>query len=268
MNPPRYILRFDDICPTMNWSVWADIENILVQRALKPILAVVPDNHDPTLRVDVPVENFWERVRDWQDRGWTIALHGFQHRYVSRNAGLVATRKKSEFAGLPATEQREKLRCGMEIFERERVSSRTWIAPGNAFDGTTVALLPEFGIDVISAGYFQFPYMCGEGITWVPQQMHYFRPAPAGVWTVCYHHNQWAASRLQKFREEIDDYRANIVPLEEVLHRTASRECRWSAWLCTHPRLSQFLIRLELKLWSWCKGRPKSELRRAEICAG
>ena len=65
MSPPRYILRFDDICPTMNWTLWGDIENILVQRALKPILAVVPDNQDPTLQVDAPVENFWERVREW-----------------------------------------------------------------------------------------------------------------------------------------------------------------------------------------------------------
>src|SRR6267143_1112909 len=121
----QYLLRFDDICPTMNWRVWAEIESVLVQRQLKPILAVVPDNHDPGLQVDSPAGDFWDRVRAWQKWGWTIALHGFQHRYVSRNAGLVATRKKSEFAGLPATEQREKLRCGMEIFKRERVSSRT-----------------------------------------------------------------------------------------------------------------------------------------------
>jgi len=268
MNDPQYLLRFDDICPGMNWSLWREIESILVERRLKPILAVVPDNQDPTLQVDAPVENFWERVREWQDRGWTIALHGFQHRYVSRNAGLVATRKKSEFAGLPAAEQREKLRRGMEIFDRERINSGTWIAPGNAFDATTVALLPEFGIDLISAGYFQFPYVCGEGMTWLPQQMHYFRPAPAGVWTVCYHHSQWTASRLETFREEIDRYGANIVSLEGVLHQYARRQSRWSAWLCMRPRLSQFLIRLELKLWSLCRGSPKTELRTAEVCAG
>jgi hypothetical protein len=102
----------------------------------------------------------------------------------------------------------------------------------------------------------------------VPQQMHYFRPAPAGVWTVCYHHNQWAESRLQTFREEIDHYGANVVSLDDVLRRHARRECRWSAWLCTRPRLSEFLIRLELKLWSLFNGPPKAELRRVEVCAG
>src|SRR5438093_2895309 len=160
MRAAQYLLRFDDVCPTMNWKVWAEIETILVQRRLKPILAVVPDNRDPVLQVDPPAGDFWDRVRAWQDRGWTIALHGFQHRYVSRHAGLVARWKASEFAGLPAAEQREKLRRGLEIFRHEGVSSRVWIAPGNTFDTTTVELLPSFGIQVISAGYFQFPYIC------------------------------------------------------------------------------------------------------------
>jgi len=251
MNNTQYILRFDDICPTMNWSVWTEIETVLVERRLKPLLAVVPDNRDPGLRVDAPAGDFWDRVRAWRDRGWTIALHGFQHRYVTRNAGLVAVRKKSEFAGLPAEKQREKLRLGVAIFERERITSRVWVAPGNSFDAATVALLPEFGISVISGGYFRFPYVCPGGMTWVPQQLYYFRPTPPGVWTVCYHHNQWNAARMGKFREEVDAYGANIASLEDVVNGNARRECGWSAWLCTRPHLSRFLIRLELKLWGW-----------------
>src|SRR5688572_7929842 len=196
MSTPQYLLRFDDICPTMNWKVWAEIETILVQRRLKPILAVVPDNRDPVLQVDSPAEDFWNRVRMWQDRGWTIALHGYQHRYVNKNMGMAARTKDSEFAGLPAAEQREKLRRGIEIFRREGIRSNVWIAPSNTFDRTTVALLPDFGINIISAGYFQFPYVCSIGVTWVPQQMHYFRPAPAGVWTVCHHHNSWDRSHI------------------------------------------------------------------------
>src|SRR5437868_15488717 len=142
MSPTHYLLRFDDICPTMNWSVWLEIECILIQQALKPLLAVVPDNQDPTLQIDSPAADFWERVRGWQARGWTIALHGFQHRYVSGNAGLVGVRKKSEFAGLPSEQQREKLRLGVEVFKHEQITPRVWIAPGHSFDANTVALLP------------------------------------------------------------------------------------------------------------------------------
>ena len=253
----QYLLRFDDICPTMNWRVWAEIETVLVQRQLKPLLAVVPDNRDPGLQVDSPAGDFWDRARVWQERGWTIALHGFQHRYVSRNAGIVAVRRKSEFAGLRADVQREKLQRGMEIFDRERISSRVWIAPGNSFDATTVALLPEFGIRVISGGYFRYPYLCPRRMTWVPQQMYYFRPAPAGVWTVCYHHNRWDASKLGKFCEDVDAYGANIASLDTVLDGGIQSECKWSSWLCTHPRLSRFLIRGGLKLWSWWGARKR-----------
>jgi hypothetical protein len=226
------------------------------------MLAVVPDNRDPFLQADPPAGDFWDRARVWQERGWTIALHGYQHRYVSRNAGLAARRRLSEFAGLPVETQREKLRRGMEIFAREDIRSRVWIAPGNAFDATTVALLPEFGINVISAGYFQFPYVSrvtspgGERhwITWMPQQMHYFRPAPAGVWTVCYHHNGWDSRRLQTFRQDVDDYGPHLASLDDVLDQQALRECAGAAWLCTHPRLSEFLIRGELKLWALTRG--------------
>jgi len=263
MSAAQYLLRFDDICPTMNWRVWAEIESVLVQRRLRPLLAVVPDNRDPDLQVDSPAEDFWDRARAWQERGWTIALHGFQHRYVTRNAGLVAVRKKSEFAGLLPDVQREKLVQAMEIFRREGITPRVWIAPGNTFDATTVALLPEVGIRIICDGYFRFPHICPltaslsssnreKGwMTWVPQQLYHFRPAPAGVWTVCYHHNQWSAAQMRKFRQDVEDFGADITSLEGILDRRALRESKWSAWLCTHPRLSRFLIRAELKLWSW-----------------
>jgi hypothetical protein len=158
--------------------------------------------------------------------------------------------------------QREKLRRGLEIFERERITSRVWIAPGDSFDATTVALLPEFGIRVISGGYFRYPYVCPRRMTWVPQQLYYFRPAPTGVWTVCYHHNQWGASQPRTFREDVDQYGANIVSLDTILDRGAPPECKWSAWLCTRPRISRFLIRSELKLWSW-----KGAGRRRRHCA-
>src|SRR5687767_4013101 len=131
MNTPQYLLRFDDICPTMNWGVWTEIERILVGCGVKPVLAVVPDNRDPMLEVDLPVHDFWDRVRAWQKRGWTIALHGFQHRYVTPNAGICGLSNKSEFAGLRVEEQREKLRRAMEIFKREGIVARVWIAPGH-----------------------------------------------------------------------------------------------------------------------------------------
>src|SRR5215469_15652864 len=105
----QYLIRFDDICPTMNWSVWNEVEQILVSAGVKPILAVVPDNQDPQLSVCEPKALFWDEVRRWQKRGWTIGLHGYQHLPVVQNGGILNLNQWSEFSGLGFHEQLAKL---------------------------------------------------------------------------------------------------------------------------------------------------------------
>jgi hypothetical protein len=235
----------------MNWKVWSEIEAALVERNLKPILAVVPDNQDQVLKVDPPVEDFWERVRTWQARGWTIALHGYQHRYVICHPGIVTPRKKSEFAGLPAEEQEEKLRRGAKIFRHHGIRSHLWIAPSNSFDAFTVSLLHRVGISMICDGHFRFPFLCQKNMFWIPQQLFGFRPAPPGVWTVCYHHNHWTSADVRKFREDLDCYGPEVSSLDDVVREWDGRRSWWSWFLCTSPRLSPLLIRGQLKLMSW-----------------
>ncbi len=254
----------------MNWAVWSEIEAALLEHRLKPILAVVPDNQDPVLRVAAPIQDFWQRARQWQARGWTLALHGFQHKYTARRSGLVTPRKLTEFAGLPAAEQEEKLRRGAEIFERQGIKPRVWIAPNDSFDRTTVSLLAQFGIRIICDGYFRVPFVCRQKMVWIPQQLYGFRPAPPGVWTVCYHHNHWTASDLGRFRKDLIWHRPDIWSLDQVTQAWADRRWRGPAWLYTWPRLSQLVIRCELKLWEkWISIRDqlrpiKSSPRPAE----
>src|SRR5256885_866914 len=40
----RYLVRFDDLCPTMNWDVWKSVEEVLFRTGIRPLLAVIPDN--------------------------------------------------------------------------------------------------------------------------------------------------------------------------------------------------------------------------------
>jgi hypothetical protein len=252
MKQPRkklFVLRFDDICPTMRWDIWAPIESVLLHYNIKPILAVVPDNQDPVLQPGPRVSDFWQRVRRWQDLGWTIAMHGFQHLYVAPDGGLVTLRKKSEFASLPTAVQEEKLRRGCEIFAREGIKSRVWIAPGNAFDETTVSLLPQFGIDTISAGWFWKPFIGPHKTTWIPCQLSILRPVPSGLWTVCYHHNSWEHADFADLLEGLERYRSDIVSLEEALKLYPPSRANWCYHFCISPRLSSFSMRAHLKLW-------------------
>lgn len=220
----RYLLRFDDICPTMDWAAWDAIEALLREHGVRPLLAVVPDNRDPKLAVAPARADFWQRVRGWQSQGWTIALHGYQHRYVSADPGLMGINARSEFAGLPEAEQREKLAAGLAIFEAERVRADAWIAPAHAFDATTVRLLRELGIDTISDGFSPWPGRDRDGTLWVPQQLWRLRPMPFGVWTVCYHANGWTPTRIERFGAELARFAGRIASLEEVRARWRHRD--------------------------------------------
>ncbi len=52
--PAQYLLRFDDLCPTMAASRWAPFERLIGEFGIQPILAVVPENQDPELAIDEP----------------------------------------------------------------------------------------------------------------------------------------------------------------------------------------------------------------------
>jgi predicted deacetylase len=211
----RYLVRFDDICPTMNWTVWERVENILQRFQVQPILAVVPDNRDPKLMVEAAVSDFWDRVRQWQSRGWTIGWHGFQHRYETVSGGLIGIHAGSEFAELDVNLQREKLAAASRIFREQGVSPSVWVAPGHSFDAVTVGLLPEFGIRVISDGFFWRP-VSHRGCIWIPQQLWRFRSMPRGTWTVCCHVNSWGDAELGAFERGLQRHASSIVGLESV----------------------------------------------------
>lgn len=215
MTGTRYLVRFDDICPTMNWRVWEQLEPVLKAHDVKPIMAVVPDNRDPHLAVDAPQPDFWARVRRWQAEGWTIALHGHQHLYSTCDAGLVGINRYSEFAGLPEATQRVKLQQALAVFASEGIHADAWVAPAHSFDATTVKLLLEAGIGVISDGFYGRP-LRHLGALWVPQQLWRFRPLPAGLWTVCYHSNGFGDTAIKRFARDIAQYAPRIVSLAEA----------------------------------------------------
>jgi predicted deacetylase len=212
----RYLVRFDDICPTMNWSVWARVEAMLRRLELRPILAVVPDNRDPQLVAGPPHAEFWDQVRRWQSWGWTIGLHGSRHVYETRVPGLIGLNARSEFAGVPESRQAEHLDHAIEIFRQQGVRADCWVAPGHSFDSTTVRLLRSRGIMRISDGHFLRPVLW-HGCTWLPQQLWRFRSMPFGVWTVCYHHNGFDEAMLHRLESDLLRYRSQIVGFDEAL---------------------------------------------------
>lgn len=223
----RYLLRFDDICPGMNWPLWDRLEPDLMRAGVKPLMAVVPSNQDPHLNVCAPAQGFWDRVRRWQAAGWAIGLHGFEHRYVTNAAGIIGRNRYSEFAGLPPELQRAKLERAVEIFQSQGVQVDAWVAPAHSFDETTLDELCRLGIKCVSDGYALYPYVCPRGMLWIPQQLGRFRSMPFGIWTVCLHINGWKTADVNQFRAGLDSYRPAITSLRRVRRRYQARSQGW-----------------------------------------
>jgi predicted deacetylase len=200
----------------MNWEMWSRIEAVLLDRQIKPVLAVIPDNQDENLRFAPSRSSFWDEVRKWQGRGWTIGLHGYQHRFVTQQAGILGIHRRSEFAGVPLPQQEEKLLRALEIFRSNAVRPEVWIAPAHSFDWNTVAALQKLGITTINDGFAIAPHTDSRGLWWVPQQLWRFRWRPFGVWTVCYHHNRWTEGQFAQFQIDVSARREAIADLPAI----------------------------------------------------
>lgn len=98
----RYLLRIDDLCPGVSHERWREFRALIEEFRLQPILAVVPDNHDPALQFSKPDSSFWSQIRILESAGATIGLHGFRHLCLSRGRSLLGLHRTSEFAGIPA----------------------------------------------------------------------------------------------------------------------------------------------------------------------
>jgi len=206
-----YIIRLDDACPTMGEG-WDRLEDIFDRYGIRPIVAVIPNNKDPELFFQSSNDEFWNRVRMWQNKGWMIAMHGYEHLFVTQQGGLIPINDRSEFTGLSLPEQQEKIRNAYEYFIQEGIRPLAWIAPAHSFDQYTLeALRCETPIRVISDGIALRPFK-KKGFVWLPQQLWRLRNCWwGGVYTVCLHPNTMTTTALKDLEHLIARYRKRIV---------------------------------------------------------
>jgi predicted deacetylase len=217
-----YLVRFDDICPTMNWAIWAEIDEILTTERVKPILSVIPDNRSRAFFIEEENPRFWDYIKGRQKQGWSIGLHGYQHVPITSNPGILKLSHHSEFAGLPEEEQEARISRAIEIFKANGVKPDLWVAPWHSFDRITIKVLKKHGITIISDGFSIYPYV-DSGMLWIPRQLSNFRRRPFGVYTVCFHHNSWTKKDLSTFKRNVKRYKAWIVDFKTVTSLYSAR---------------------------------------------
>lgn len=216
----RYVVRLDDACPTMDPARWSAIEALLDRLAIRPIVGVVPDNRDEDLVRAPPDPQFWDHVRRWQAKGWTIAMHGLHHllRPVDRRNLIVPMHDRSEFGGDSEAAQRERIALAWAGFAARGIRPDAWIAPAHGFDAATLrALREETPIRLVSDGLSPFPFE-QEGMMLVPQQLWWPRWRPAGVWTVCLHPNRMTTGEMERLERllSMPFYRRRMTALPDL----------------------------------------------------
>ena len=185
-----YVFRLDDISWDMNYENFCRIRNLFFMYGIQPLIGVIPKNEDPKLKSQVGIrriseQEFWDEMYELQsNHGWSVALHGYEHVYVTANGGMFNINPWSEFAGLSYKQQDEKIRRGKAILEEHGLTIDAFMAPGHSLDWNTVEALKENGIFTVTDGIAVYPYW-KYGMLFIPQVWSWPKDGIWGIETVC-----------------------------------------------------------------------------------
>jgi predicted deacetylase len=160
---------------------------------------------------DHPDEQFWDKARLWQQKGYRLALHGCSHVYANTNSGIIGMNKRSEFAGVALDQQKRMLTKGVRKFKEEGIVPEIFVAPAHSFDkNTLIALKDTTNIRIISDGFYMHP-VHRFGLNWIPQQLWEPAKKSNGVWTVCCHPEISDHRGLEKIGQFINAHNSSFV---------------------------------------------------------
>jgi predicted deacetylase len=241
LSPAQYLIRFDDLCPTMLSDPWERFVSLVTRYGVTPILAVVPDNQDPALKLQPPDLEFWNRMRSYQAAGFTIAMHGYRHLCTSRGKSLLGLHEETEFAGVNEPQQREWIRSGLEILRENGINPRLFVAPRHGFDHCTLRALAGEGLGILSDGFARRPFTRHE-VIWIPQQLWEPVRKSTGLWTICIHTNTATHTLEDKLERFLAENAKQFTSFDNVVTDKSLNNLRWN------ERLAESLANLRVRI--------------------
>ncbi len=210
----RYIIRLDDATPKMNHESWNAVEKLLDKYDVKPIVGVIPDSHDTLFKWEED-PHFWdETVQRWQNKGWTIAQHGYHHVYHD-----CPNNRRSEFIGLNYDEQKKLIDKGHEALLSHNCRPTCFFAPAHSFDDITVDVCRDSGyFDFISDGYALYPYEEREMLFFPSIFDTPHKILPYGVYTFIMHPSFTSSEDLKYFDSFISKNKEYFKPVPEIMN--------------------------------------------------
>ncbi|MBD5495960.1 MAG: DUF2334 domain-containing protein [Lachnospiraceae bacterium] len=208
-------IRMDDITPDMDWERFHTFKKMLDKLGIKPLIGVVPDNRDDNLHRMETCDDFWKYIKELQDSGWCIALHGYQHVYTTSKGGLFPLNCFSEFAGIPLSHQRMMIQEGTEILRQHGISTDIFMAPAHSYDRNTLKALKEFGYNKITDGFGKRPYRW-QGLTFYPISFMLSRSfkKKKGITTMVVHTNEIDDAGMKRLEELLQSHRDSLISYE------------------------------------------------------
>lgn len=215
----RYLIRLDDACPTMDRVKWQRMFDILDNYSVRPMVGIIPHNEDPKQEIDAPDAEFWDKAKQWQQKGYAIALHGYNHCYISDKGmdGLNPLWTRSEFAGLPLDVQKQKVREGFNILLEHGLKPKYFFAPSHTFDENTLKALRECTeIRIISDTIATKPYRRGDFV-FLPQLGGYCTEMKIqGIWTFCLHPSTMDEEQFVAVETFLNEHKKEFMGFDEI----------------------------------------------------
>ena len=164
----KYLIRFDDINPRMDWEKFFLIKECLEKNNIKSILGVVPNCEDENLFISKPKKDYYEYLRSCKSYGDSIAQHGYKHKYDSIEKGHFGNSPNSEFAGHNFMKQLIRISKGKKILEKESIWDPIFMAPSHSFDNSKLKALRKLEFIEVLDGFSLFPYR-HKDLNFIPQ---------------------------------------------------------------------------------------------------
>lgn len=221
----KILIRFDDICPTMDFIQFEKALKVLRNYNIKPLLGIIPDCRDTELQIEPYHEDFWEYIRRLQSEGYKLAMHGYTHVYDIQKRGIVNIGFRSEFAGHAYQEQYERIKKGIEVLKAHGIETDIFFAPSHSYDLNTLRALYENGFKYISDGMSAKP-VTRNGIVCIPcRSAGVPKIKKRGYYTAVFHAHEWVrpdkASGFEELKRLCEDYKDDIIDFDSYNDRAA-----------------------------------------------
>lgn len=239
----KIAVRLDDITPDMDWERFLKFKALLDHYQVKPLIGVVPDNRDEMLSAEennrqlaqtnpwiagMLGENKWEAfcayLKQLQQEGWVLAMHGYRHIYSTKKGGLFPLNNFSEFAGLPYEEQKEMLTDGKRILMERGIETAIFMAPAHSYDRNTLRALKELGFEGLTDGFGDAPYLW-HGLTFYPISFRLSKTMKKqrGFSTMVVHTGTLKDEDFEKYERYFKNENVEWISFEEYLHQPKTK---------------------------------------------